>query len=154
MLGLWPKKFEFQKKKFSKTDTLWFHFNNLDLNRHDRWSMRFDSRTIKIVKQEEHLLSLQNPCHELTLTFLDTLWNVEHLGAIQWTLKRKTDSIQISWGQRKNQMMSLQSSSELHHLTMTKKKASWVYSDERTSRSYWGQCCSKTIHDLVHFSSN
>jgi len=21
-------------------------------------------------------------------------------------------------------------------------------------RSYWGQCCSKTIHDLVNFSSN
>jgi len=37
----------------------------------------------------------------MTSTFLDTPWKVDHLGAIQWILGRKTNSIQISWGQWK-----------------------------------------------------
>ena len=56
---------------------------------------------------------MRNPWHEMTSTLFKTPWKVDHLGAIQWTLRRKTDSIQISWGQRKNQMMSHQSSSKL-----------------------------------------
>ena len=67
----------------------------------------------RLSNKEEHSLSLRNPWHEMTSTLLKTPWKVDHLGAIQWTLRRKTNSILISWGQRKNQMTSRQSSSEL-----------------------------------------
>ena len=75
VLGLWPKKFEFQKKIISKIDISLISFQHLDLNRHDRWNVRFDSITRKIFKQE-HQLSLQNPWqkwHQHFSTLLETL---------------------------------------------------------------------------------
>jgi len=48
----------------------------------------------------------------MTSTLLDTPWKVDHLGAIQWTLRRKAKGIQISWGQRKNRTMSWRSPSK------------------------------------------
>jgi hypothetical protein len=59
-VGSLTKKLDFQNI-FSKTDIFLISFQQLDLNRHDFWNMRFDSRTRKIVKQEEHRSSLQNP---------------------------------------------------------------------------------------------
>ena len=81
----------------------------------------------RLSNKEEHSLSLRNPWHEMTSTLLKTPWKVEHLGAIQWTLRRKTNSILISWGQRKNQMMSRQSSSKLCLTSDNdEEKPSWV----------------------------
>jgi hypothetical protein len=62
-VGSLTKKLDFQKI-FPKTDISLISFQQLDLNRHERWNMRFDSRTRKIVKQEEHRLNLQNPWQE------------------------------------------------------------------------------------------
>jgi hypothetical protein len=38
---------------------------------------------------------------KMTSTLLNTPWKVDHLGAIQWTLRRKTSSIQINRGAKK-----------------------------------------------------
>ena len=55
VLGLWPKKLEFQKY-FSKTDISLISFQQLELNKNDIWIMRFDSSTRKIVKQRRTLI--------------------------------------------------------------------------------------------------
>ena len=57
-VGSLTKKLDFWKI-FSKTDISLISFQQLNLNRHDLWDMRFDSRIRKIIKQEEHWLSLQ-----------------------------------------------------------------------------------------------
>ena len=62
------------EKTFKKPTSL-ISFQQLDLNRHDLWNMRFDSRTRKIFKQE-HRLSLKNPWqkwHQHFSTLLETL---------------------------------------------------------------------------------
>ena len=126
VLGLWPKKLEFQKY-FSKIDISLISFQQLDLNRHDLWSMRFDSRTRKIVKQRRTFIEFVE-----SLTWNDINSSQNSLkcwppGVIQWTLRRKTNNILISWGQRKNQMMSHQSSSKLCLASDNdKEKPSWV----------------------------
>ena len=48
-------------KILSKIDISLISFQQLDLNRYDLWNIRVDSRTRKIVKQEEHRSNLQNP---------------------------------------------------------------------------------------------
>ena len=126
VLGLWPKKLEFQKY-FSKTDISLISFQQLDLNRHDLWSMRFDSKTRKIVKQIRTLIEFAKSLTWNDINSSQNSLKVDHLGAIQWTLRRKTNNILISWGQRKNQMMSRQSSSELCLAPDDdKEKLSWV----------------------------
>ena len=66
MLGLWPKKLEFQKylkknKKKTKTDISLISFQKLDFEIDMIFEiMRVDSRIKKIVKQKEHQSSLQN----------------------------------------------------------------------------------------------
>ena len=85
VLGLWPKKLEFQKY-FSKTDISLISFQQLDLNRHDLWSMRFDSRTRKIFKQE-HRLSLQNPWQKWRQHFPTLLKMLTTWGQYSWTKK-------------------------------------------------------------------
>jgi hypothetical protein len=61
-VGSLTKKLDFQKI-FSKTDISLISFQRLDLNKHDRWNMSFDSRTRKIIKQK-HQSNLQNPWQE------------------------------------------------------------------------------------------
>jgi hypothetical protein len=78
VLGLWPKKLDFLK--YFQILTSLISFQQLDLNRHDLWNVRVDSRTKKIVKQEEHQLSLQNPWqkwHWHFSTLLNTSWKVD-----------------------------------------------------------------------------
>jgi hypothetical protein len=55
VLGLWPKSLIF-KRFFSKTNISLISFQQLDLNRHDLWSIRFDSRIRKIVEQRRTLI--------------------------------------------------------------------------------------------------
>jgi hypothetical protein len=50
MCWVFDQKAWFYKKIFFKQRHLWFHFNKLDLNRHDLWNVRVDSRR-KIVRQ-------------------------------------------------------------------------------------------------------
>jgi hypothetical protein len=50
MCWVFDQKAWFFKKIFFKQRHLWFHFNKLDLNRHDLWNVRVDSRR-KIVRQ-------------------------------------------------------------------------------------------------------
>ena len=53
-VGSLIKKLDFQK--IFKKDISLISFQQLDLNRHDRWNVRFDSRTKKIVKQRRTLI--------------------------------------------------------------------------------------------------
>ena len=88
-----------------------------------------------------------------TSTFLDTPWKVDHLGVIQLTLRRKTNSIQISWGQRKIRWWVVKvHQSYVWHQIMTKKKL-LEYKQMNDVQIDWGQFCSKTVCDLVNFSS-
>jgi hypothetical protein len=100
-LGLWPKKLDFQKI-FSKTDISLISFQQLDLNIHDLWSMRFDSRTRKIVDQRRTLIK---SAESLT-------WN--DINSSQYSLKswdtveqyngpweEKQAVFKSTWGQRK-----------------------------------------------------
>ena len=84
-VGSLTKEAWFPKKLF-KIDISLFSFQQLDLNRYDLWKMRFGSRTLT-----EFAKSLTR----MTSTLLDTPWKADHLGAIQWILRRKTNSIQI-----------------------------------------------------------
>ena len=86
-------KYFFLKNNNKKMTSLWFHFNNLTLNRHDLWNMRVDSRTRKIVKQEEYWSSLPNPWQKRHQYFSKKLSSRgQYIGP--W--KGKTSSIQIS----------------------------------------------------------
>jgi hypothetical protein len=51
-------------KILSKINIFFYFISTIRLNRHDLWNMRFDSRTRKIVKQQEHRSNLQNPWQE------------------------------------------------------------------------------------------
>jgi len=79
------------KKYFQKPTSL-ISFQQLDLNRHDPWKMRFDSRT---------LIEFAKSLVEMTSTFLDTPWKVNHLGAIQWTLRKKKPVFRSVGGKEK-----------------------------------------------------
>ena len=59
-VGSLTKKLDFQKIFFKIVISL-ISFQQLDLNRHDLWNMRFNSRRRNIVKQEENWPSLQIP---------------------------------------------------------------------------------------------
>jgi hypothetical protein len=63
----------------------------------------------------------------MTSTFLDIPWKVDYLGAIQWTLRRKTNSIQISWGGRDDQMMNQWSED---NMVQRKIISEWAHSDQ------------------------
>jgi len=92
--------------------------------------MRFDSRTLT-----EFAKSLV----EMTSILLDTPWKFDYLEAIQWIMRRKTSSILISWGQRKNQMMSHRSLSKLCLASGNdKEKTCWASIDEQAFRSLLG----------------
>jgi hypothetical protein len=69
----------FFKKIFFKQRHLWFHFNKLDLNRHDLWNVRVDSRR-KIVRQRRTSIESTKSLTEITSTLLNTPWKVEPLG--------------------------------------------------------------------------
>jgi len=71
-----------------KTDIFLISFQQLDLNRHDRWNMRFDSRTRKIVK-EEHRANLQNPWQEWHQHFSTFLEKLVTWGQYSGLLERK-----------------------------------------------------------------
>jgi len=58
-------------------------------------------------------------------------------------------------GAKKNQMMSRQSPSKLCLASDNDKEKLVEYKQmNKHSDHYWGQCCSKTVSDLVNFSSN
>jgi len=102
VLGLWPKSLIF-KRSFPKIDIFLISFQQLDLNRHNLWSMRFDSRTRKIVEQWR--TSIESAKY-LTWNDINSsrhfLKSWDTLGAIQWTLKRKKQAVfRSAGGQRK-----------------------------------------------------
>jgi hypothetical protein len=102
VLGLWPKILIF-KRSFPKTDISLISFQQLDLNIHNLWNMRFDSRTRKIVEQRrtsiESVKSLTWNDINSSQHFLKS-WDT--LGQFSGPWKGKTSSIQISWGAKKD----------------------------------------------------
>ena len=95
-----------QKAWFSK-DLFqnWYLFDFISTIRLElTWSLKYeiwfqnkkDCRTMKNIEWVCEIFDMK--WHQLFSILLEKL---RHLGAIQWTLKRKTSSIQISWGQRK-----------------------------------------------------
>ena len=75
-VGSLTRKLDFQKI-FSKTNISLILFQQLDFNRHDIWSIRFDSRTRKIVEQRRTLIESAKSSTEMTSTLLNTPWKVE-----------------------------------------------------------------------------
>jgi len=108
--------------------------------------MRFDSRTRKIVKQEEYWSNWQNPWSK---------WH-QHI----WTLLEKL----TTWGQYSGPWEEKQAvcrsaggnerwsnDESMHWGQRCLKKAN---QQDKHSDHYWGQCCSKIVHDLVNPDNN
>jgi hypothetical protein len=78
-VGSWTKRLDFSKDLFKINISL-ISFQQLDLNRHNFWNARFDSRTRKIIEHRRTSIEYVKSLIEMTLTLLDTPWKVEQLG--------------------------------------------------------------------------
>jgi len=101
-VGSLIRKLDFQKI-FSKTDNSLISFQRLDLNRHDLWNIRFDSRTRKIVEQRRTSVESAKSLTWNDINFSQHSFKIwDTLGQYNGTWKGKTISIQISWGAKKD----------------------------------------------------
>jgi hypothetical protein len=77
---------------------------------------------------------------------------VDHLGGNTVDLEKENKQYSDQLGAKKESNDELAKSIKV----IPGDHKSHLVIDRRMSmfRSYWGQCCSKTIHDLVNFSSN
>ena len=108
--------------------------------------MRVDSKTRKIVKQEEYRSNWQNP------------WSKWHQHV--WTLFEKLTTWGLYSGPWEEKQAVFRSAggnekwsndeSVYWRQWCSKKDNQWT----STFRSYWGQCCSKIVHDLVNPVNN
>jgi len=110
VLSLWSKSLIFKRSFQKRTSMISFQQTRLWIDMiFEVWELipeQKDCQTRRISIEFAKSLT------RMTSTLLDTPWNVDHLGVIQWTLRRKTKGIQISWGQRKNRTMSWRSPSK------------------------------------------
>ena len=101
----------------------------------------------RLSDKEEHQLSLRNPWQKWHQLFSTLFEKLSHLGAIQWTLKRKNKQYS---DQLRGKERWLNKESVNEGQCGSKKDNQWT----STFRSHRGQYCSKTFHDLVNSSSN
>jgi hypothetical protein len=108
--------------------------------------MRFDSRTRKIVKQEEYPSNWQNPWSKWHQHFSTLLEKLTTWGQYSGSWVGEQTIFRSAGG---NERWSNDES--MHWGQWCLKKAN---QQDKHSDHYWGQCCSKTVSDLVNFSSN
>jgi hypothetical protein len=136
-VGSLTKKLDFQKI-FSKTNISLISFQQLDLNRHDLWNMRLDSRTRKIVKQEEHQIEFAKSSTKMTSTLLHTPWKVETPWGNTVDFEKENKQYEAQLGGKERWLNEESVNGGQYFL---KKDIQWT----STFRSHRGQYCSKTI---------
>ena len=102
--SLTKKRLDFPKI-FSKTNISLISFQQLDLNRHNLWSMRFDSRTRKIIKHRRTSIESAKSLIEMTLKSSTLLEKLSSWGQYSGPWEGKTSSIQISYEAMKDDWM-------------------------------------------------
>jgi len=108
--------------------------------------MRVDSRTRKIVKQQEHRPNLQNPWQEWHQHFSTLLEKLTTWRQYSGSWVGKQTVFRSAGGNER----WLNDESVYWRQWCSKKDNQWT----STFRSYWGQCCSKIVHDLVNPVNN
>ena len=108
--------------------------------------MRVDSRTRKIVKQQEHRPNLQNPWQEWHQHFSTLLEKLTTWRQYSGSWVGKQTVFRSAGGNER----WLNDESVYWRQCCSKKDNQWT----STFRSYWGQCCSKIVHDLVNPVNN